>query len=103
VDGLLERFRRDHPDLPILKMAYDGLTHVGEDTRIEAFMHQAHQHLARSDRTRRTLDKPRRMRYNANPLEGGRLAEPGELEGAGVRLPADSCHSRPVGCVHEEF
>lgn len=45
VDALLERYRRFHPDMPILKMAYDGLTHVGEDTRIEAFMHQAHQHL----------------------------------------------------------
>jgi hypothetical protein len=25
-------------------MAYDGLTHVGEDTRIEAFMYQCQQH-----------------------------------------------------------
>jgi hypothetical protein len=30
--------------MPILKMSYDGLQHVGEDTRIEAFMFQTHQH-----------------------------------------------------------
>jgi len=44
VDALFERYRRFHPDIPILKMSYDGLTHVGEDTRIEAFMYQAQQH-----------------------------------------------------------
>ncbi len=43
VDALLERYRRLHPGMPILKMTYDGLTHVGEDTRIEAFMYQCHQ------------------------------------------------------------
>jgi len=47
VDSLLERYRRFHPDMPILKMAYDGLTHVGEDTRIEAFVYQARQHFER--------------------------------------------------------
>jgi len=47
VDALLERYRHFHPDMPILKMAYDGLTHVGEDTRIEAFVYQAHQHAER--------------------------------------------------------
>jgi predicted CoA-substrate-specific enzyme activase len=48
VETLLERYRRSHPNMPILKMAYDGLTHIGEDTRIEAFMHQARQHAERS-------------------------------------------------------
>jgi len=47
VEALLERYRRFHPDMPILKMTYDGLTHLGEDTRIEAFMYQAHQHAER--------------------------------------------------------
>ena len=50
VDALLERFRKFHPDMPILKMAYDGLTHVGEDTRIEAFVYQARQHAERAPR-----------------------------------------------------
>ena len=44
VEALLERYRRFHPTIPILKMAYDGLTHVGEDTRIEAFVYQTAQH-----------------------------------------------------------
>jgi predicted nucleotide-binding protein (sugar kinase/HSP70/actin superfamily) len=48
VEALLERYRRFHPDMPILKMTYDGLTHIGEDTRIEAFMYQAQQHNERS-------------------------------------------------------
>ena len=43
VDALLERYRRFYPGIPILKMAYDGLTHVGEDTRIEAFIYQCQQ------------------------------------------------------------
>lgn len=47
VDALLERYRRVYPAVPVLKVTCDGLSHVGEDTRIEAFMHQAHQHLAR--------------------------------------------------------
>ena len=44
VDALLERYRQFHPGIPVLKMSYDGLTHVGEDTRIEAFVYQAAQH-----------------------------------------------------------
>jgi len=44
VDALLERYRRFHPDMPVLKMSYDGLEQVGEDTRIEAFAYQAWQH-----------------------------------------------------------
>jgi len=44
VEALLERYRRFYPRMPILKMSYDGLQHVGEDTRIEAFMFQTHQH-----------------------------------------------------------
>jgi hypothetical protein len=47
VEALLERYRQFHPETPILKMTYDGLTHLGEDTRIEAFMYQAHQHAER--------------------------------------------------------
>jgi len=50
VDALLERYRKFHPDMPILKMAYDGLTHVGEDTRLEAFAYQARQHAERAPR-----------------------------------------------------
>jgi predicted nucleotide-binding protein (sugar kinase/HSP70/actin superfamily) len=43
VEALIERYRRFHPDMPVLKMAYDGLSNVGEETRIEAFLYQAQQ------------------------------------------------------------
>lgn len=48
VNALLENFRRDHDDLPVLKMAFDGLEQSNEQTRLEAFMHQAKQRAARS-------------------------------------------------------
>jgi predicted nucleotide-binding protein (sugar kinase/HSP70/actin superfamily) len=46
VDGLLASFRRDHEDLPLLKLAFDGVDQAGEETQLEAFIHQARQHLA---------------------------------------------------------
>ncbi len=48
VNALLENFRRDHDDMPVLKMAFDGLEQSNEQTRLEAFMHQAKQRAARS-------------------------------------------------------
>jgi len=50
VEALLERYRFFHPDMPILKMAYDGFNHVGEDTRVEAFVYQAQQHAEQTAR-----------------------------------------------------
>ena len=47
VNALLEKFRRDHNNMPCLKMAYDGLEQTSEDTRLEAFMYQAQQNLAK--------------------------------------------------------
>jgi predicted nucleotide-binding protein (sugar kinase/HSP70/actin superfamily) len=45
VDGLLEEFRRDHGGLPVLKLAFDGTERTGEDTLLDAFVHQARQHM----------------------------------------------------------
>ena len=47
VNSLLTKYRMDYPDMPILKLAFDGLEQGGEQTRLEAFMHQAYQHLQR--------------------------------------------------------
>jgi predicted nucleotide-binding protein (sugar kinase/HSP70/actin superfamily) len=44
VNGLLEAFRRDHPGMPILKLAFDGIEQSGEDTLLDAFVHQANQY-----------------------------------------------------------
>jgi len=45
VNALLTRFAEDYPGVPILKMDYDGTKQASEETRIEAFIHQARQHM----------------------------------------------------------
>lgn len=40
VEVLMEHFRRRHPDIPILKMSYDGFFNSAEETRLEAFVYQ---------------------------------------------------------------
>jgi hypothetical protein len=50
VNTLLEPFRRDYDNIPVLKLAYDGLEQSSELTRIEAFMHQAKEHARRKVR-----------------------------------------------------
>jgi len=47
VNSLLTKYRKDYPDMPILKLAFDGLEQGSEQTRLEAFMHQTYQHLQR--------------------------------------------------------
>jgi predicted nucleotide-binding protein (sugar kinase/HSP70/actin superfamily) len=41
VNALLNRYRADHDDIPVLKLSFDGVSQANEDTRLEAFMHQA--------------------------------------------------------------
>jgi len=48
VNALLTKFAEDYPGVPILKMDYDGTKQASEETRIEAFVHQARQHLDQS-------------------------------------------------------
>ncbi len=45
VNGLLERFRREHDGMPVLKMAFDGAESTTEETLLEAFVHQTRQHM----------------------------------------------------------
>ena len=45
VNGLLEQFRDDHVGLPVLKLAFDGVEQPGEETLLDAFVHQARQHM----------------------------------------------------------
>ena len=47
VNALLKKFSDIHPDIPILKLSYDGLQQSSEETRLEAFMYQARQLVAR--------------------------------------------------------
>jgi predicted nucleotide-binding protein (sugar kinase/HSP70/actin superfamily) len=46
VSALLKRVQRDHENIPVLNMSYDGLEQATSRTRVEAFMHQARQRLA---------------------------------------------------------
>jgi len=41
VNALLHTFSEHHPNVPILRLVYDGSVHAGEQMRMEAFMHQA--------------------------------------------------------------
>jgi predicted nucleotide-binding protein (sugar kinase/HSP70/actin superfamily) len=45
VNGLLEQFRADHENVPILKLAFDGVEQPGSDTLLDAFVHQCRQHM----------------------------------------------------------
>jgi predicted nucleotide-binding protein (sugar kinase/HSP70/actin superfamily) len=45
VNGLLEKFRKDNDGIPLLKMDYDGTEQNAEETLLEAFVHQARQHM----------------------------------------------------------
>jgi len=47
VTAALLRALKDRPNLPMLTLVYDGLKKTNEKTRIEAFMEQAQDHLAR--------------------------------------------------------
>ena len=43
VNAVLEKLQRDHNDIPLLKLTFDGQEETNEETRLEAFMHQAYQ------------------------------------------------------------
>lgn len=45
VNAVLEKFQRDHGGIPCLKLTFDGQEETNEETRIEAFLHQAHQRM----------------------------------------------------------
>ena len=41
--ALSNKFREDHDNIPWVDIAYDGQDDIGIDTRLQAFMHQAHE------------------------------------------------------------
>ena len=45
VNAVLEKFQREHDGIPCLKLTFDGQEETNEETRIEAFMHQAQQRM----------------------------------------------------------
>ncbi|HUU09670.1 MAG TPA: acyl-CoA dehydratase activase [Phycisphaerae bacterium] len=57
VNALLTKFQKEH-DMPVLKVAYDGLEQATEMVRIEAFMHQCR------ERYEARLRRPVRQRHD---------------------------------------
>ncbi len=45
VNGMLEKFQKDFYGMPCLKLSFDGQEQTNEETRLEAFMHQAYQRM----------------------------------------------------------
>ncbi|MDE1889324.1 MAG: CoA activase [Planctomycetota bacterium] len=45
VNGVLERFQKEYNGMPCLKLSFDGQERTNEETRLEAFMHQAYQRM----------------------------------------------------------
>ncbi|MDR4507226.1 MAG: acyl-CoA dehydratase activase [Candidatus Brocadiaceae bacterium] len=45
VNGVLEKFQKEHQGIPCLKLSFDGQEQTNEETRLEAFMHQAYQRM----------------------------------------------------------
>jgi len=45
VNSLLEKFRRDFDGIPVLKLEFDGQEQAMDETALEAFVHQARQHM----------------------------------------------------------
>ncbi|HJO55208.1 MAG TPA: hypothetical protein QF423_00870, partial [Candidatus Scalindua sp.] len=45
VNAVLEKLQRDHHDIPLLKLTFDGQEETNEETRLEAFIHQAYQRM----------------------------------------------------------
>ena len=64
VNALLVKFQKDH-DMPVLKIAYDGLQQATEMMRLEAFMHQCRERLE---------SRLRKLDSGASTGAGGALA-----------------------------
>ena len=45
MNAVLEKLQRDHHEVPFLKLTFDGQEETNEETRIEAFIHQAQQRM----------------------------------------------------------
>lgn len=74
VNGVLERFQKDFYGMPCLKLSFDGQEQTNEETRLEAFMHQAYQRMeGRSNsKKHRTVNRKQKETINSGPLAVGR-------------------------------
>ena len=50
VSAVMLKLKKDFDNIPFLNMAYEGLEQTTARTRLEAFMYQAHQYMARKKR-----------------------------------------------------
>ena len=68
VNTLLWRFSKDYTQVPVLKMVYDGTMQSSDQTRIEAFIHQAKQvlELSLEGKNPSPNDSPNRYRLSTD-------------------------------------
>ncbi|GJQ24164.1 hypothetical protein BIY37_02520 [Candidatus Brocadia sapporoensis] len=74
VNGVLERFQKDFYGMPCLKLSFDGQEQSNEETRLEAFMHQAYQRMESRLRSKRydTISHRRKGTESSRELVAGR-------------------------------
>jgi hypothetical protein len=53
VNAVLEKLQKDHHEIPLLKLTFDGQEETNEETRLEAFMHQAYQKMESRQNSRK--------------------------------------------------
>ncbi len=71
VNGVLERFQKDFYGTPCLKLSFDGQEQTNEETRLEAFMHQAHQRMEGRLNSKKSGTRNHRQK---NKVSSGQLA-----------------------------
>lgn len=71
VNGLLEAFRADHPGMPILKLAFDGIEQSGESTLLDAFVYQARQYMESRDGRQDGTPARQAAQQAQRPVRGG--------------------------------
>ncbi len=71
VNGVLERFQKDYYGIPCLKLSFDGQEQTNEETRLEAFMHQAYQRMEgrlSSKKPNKSIRKPHGKANNTRQM-----------------------------------
>jgi predicted nucleotide-binding protein (sugar kinase/HSP70/actin superfamily) len=53
VNAVLEKLQKEHHEIPLLKLTFDGQEETNEETRLEAFMHQAYQKMESRQNSRK--------------------------------------------------
>lgn len=74
VNGVLERFQKDFYGMPCLKLSFDGQEQTNEETRLEAFMHQAYQRMEGKVNSHKhgTVSRRQKSKVSSRPMAVGK-------------------------------